>query len=317
MRTALSIFEAGKLVDAYHAKPSGLFECPECHEPVILVIKIKVHSRYFAHYRRRPNSPLCPRRISERYTSKYTKAVSKIFKKNGFREMLLICFGIAAIPNLVAPFKQSREKLVVTMQQVWQNKEQYINISDLLIPPPYYLRKWTGVGTVVQAHIYEREKNFPHLIPLYKSLKSKKHIDDQAITVFLLWRQLHMKQRAKDLEFLLQVSYHIYKRDMAYISHTTKSQAFYSMIAGHLMFNVLRILAGVPWAKADTLISKASRITCASCGESFPRVRAIRVRRCSVCGKPLCICCGEKYRCKKCYSDLCKGCAAKHVCSTK
>lgn len=319
MKTAISLYLGGVRVYAgTTTKPEAAYlrmACPECLEPVALVYGEK--SYYFAHNRQKPDSPECPLRVESSGGSIYRESrerAKEVFEQDVFQRAFLVVFGIAYLPRLVSPYKQAIDKLVESMQRVWLGKKQCINISDLLILQHDYLRKWTHPGRLIQGYISERAKDFPRLVSIYKSSKPKKQAKEQAITVLLLWRQLHLKQVEEDLRFLLQLSYHMYKRDMAKINRKTRSQASYSMISGYLMFNALKILSAVPWAKVQTLLKKASNVKCASCRRYFPQVPQIEVRRCSVCGKPLCICCGEKYRCKKCYSELCKGCSAKHVC---
>lgn len=321
MDTAVSLYRAGEIRHANEVTYSDVVSlrlaCPECLEPVTLVIKVKKGSRYFAHYPQKRDSPECPLRVKSSGGSIYResrKRAKEVFEQDVFQRAFLVVFGIAYFPRLVSPYRQAIEKLVESMQRVWLAKKQCINISDLLVPPRDYLRKWTHPGRLIQGYVSERDKDFPRLAPIYKSSKPKKQAKEQAITVLLLWCQLHLEQVEKDLRFLLQLSYHMYKRDMAHINRKTRSQASYSMISGYLMFNALKILSAVPWAKVPTLVGKASDIKCASCRKYFLQVPQIEVKRCSVCGKPLCLCCGEKYRCQKCYSELCKGCSATHVC---
>jgi len=313
MKTAISLFRAGEIVDAdgtsYTEVDSLRLACPECLEPVILVDR--TNARYFAHYPQKPGSPPCPLRVEssgESIDSTCRKRVNRIFKQDVFQEVFSIICGVASLPPLVSPYKQAIDKLIRLMQQVWLRKRRCILISDLPIPPQDYLRKWTTTGKLVQTYISIYSTDIPHWISTYESLKSEEHV----ITVLLLWKHLHLEQVKKDLRFLLQLSHYVSKdRDnVPSIGREHVSDEANSAVLGYLIFQALSLLTVVPWLEVPSLLEKAADVECASCKKRYSQTQQLEATRCNECSKPLCPYCRD--RCAKCNIDLCKEHADRH-----
>ena len=224
----------GKLVNAKNTNKNRAkyhkVVCPECFEPVALVKKNA--KQYFAHCPFKETSPYCLWRIIRDSgkpvaTPKPPPLVRPILKPGVFQKALRIAFGVASLRPLPSPYQPSAKKLVKLMQSVWSKRKQCVNISDSISPSDEYLRKWTCAGRQIRIYEAERARNFPYLASKFKLPKNPKKaapIRKRRVSiVLLLWSQLHKVEYTNELDYLLQLAYHMYKGNMPKITRKTKN----------------------------------------------------------------------------------------------